>query len=162
MSLRLIRLAIVDKLATVPDVGRVYAYERYAKDMRQLAALYHSDEHNDVRGGWVRRLSTTESGNVFERTVEQVRWRLFLLRSLNDELESELAFDDTIEAVRDAFRPDDALGELVDQCSVPSGGTSSAEAGIQVEDSGPAMFAGVLCHCARLTLNTIRYMENAP
>lgn len=162
MSLAQVRTAIVTRLAAVPDIGAVHAYERYAKDLAQLRKLYHSPSHGDVRGAWVRRVSTAETGNVFERTVEHVRWRLFLVRSLDDAGQSELGFEAVIEAVRGAFRPDDALGGLVDQCSVPAGGTSSGEAGIQVEDSGPAMFTGVLCHCARLSLNTIRYLESTP
>jgi hypothetical protein len=31
------------------------------------------------------------------------------------------------------------------------------DAGVQVPESGPVMFAGVLCHAARLTLATRHY-----
>jgi hypothetical protein len=79
--------------------------------------------------------------------------------SLDDAAASELVFDDLIESIRDAFAADETLGGTVAQCAVPDDGSGNGESGIQLDDTGPAMFAGVLCHVCRLGLNTIRYLE---
>jgi hypothetical protein len=70
---------------------------------------------------------------------------------------SELTFDDLIESVRDAFAQDETLGGTVDQCSEP--GNEDGESCIQLDDAGPVMFGGVLCHACRLGLTTVRYLE---
>ncbi|HRQ63885.1 MAG TPA: hypothetical protein PKZ76_03325 [Xanthomonadaceae bacterium] len=154
-SVPAIRAAIVAMLVSVPDIGVVHAYERYANDLPGLRQYYWSAPHNQVRGWYVRRPATSEQGNVFERSVEIVRWRIVGVMSLSDAAASELAFDALIESVRDAVRADETLGGVVDQCSLPGG---TEEAGIQLDDAGPAMFGGMLCHVARLGLNTVRYL----
>lgn len=73
--------------------------------------------------------------------------------SLDDETQSELAFDNLIEAARDAFREDETIGGAVETTTV------DGQAGLQLDDSGPSMFAGVLCHHARLSLATIGSAE---
>lgn len=150
-----IRAAIVAVLTAVPNIGVVHAYERYASDLSGLRQHYWSAPHNQVRGWYVRRPMSTEQGNVFERSVEVIRWRVVGVMSLADASASELTFDALIESIRDAVRADETLGGAVDQCSLPGG---TEEAGIQLDDCGPAMFAGVLCHVARLGLNTVRYL----
>lgn len=157
MSVADIRTAIVAKLEGIADIGVVQAYERYAADLAKLKTLYYSATHNAVRGWFVRRIQTAESGNVLSNTVERIRWRLVGVMALDDAAGSELVFDGLIEAIRDAFAADETLGGAVDQCADPDDG--SGESGIQLDDAGPAMFAGVLCHMCRLRLTTIRYLE---
>ena len=162
MSLAPIRAAIVARLNSVADIGVVHAYERYASDLARLKVLYFSAPHNGVRGWFVRRLVTAETNNVQGRTIEQVRWRIAGVMSFDDAAASELAFDDLIEGVRNAFAQDQTLAGTVDECVVPDSiGTGNGESGIQVDDNGPAMFAGVLCHACRLGLNTVRYLERS-
>lgn len=162
MNVATIRTAIVATLSAVPDIGVVHAYERYASNLDQLKALYWSAPHNAVRGWYVRRPATSDTGLIHEGSVELIRWRIVGVMSLADAAQSELAFDGLIEAIRAAFRADETLGGVVDQCSVPQPGGGTGEAGIQLDDCGPAMFAGVLCHVARLALPTIRYLEPTP
>jgi hypothetical protein len=156
-----IRSAIVTVLATVPDIGRVQPYERYAKDQQKLKEFYFSEDHDSIRGCHVRRLSVSRTGRIDDE-VEHTRWRILLLMAISDAEESEIAFDELIDRIASTFAAEDGLLETVDQCSVPADGGGSADAGIQLDDSGPAMFGGVLCHAARLTLNTIRYLEPNP
>jgi hypothetical protein len=78
------------------------------------------------------------------------RWRISGFMSLEDSSASEIVFDNLVEAVCDAFRSDETLGGLIAGTVMDSPNV----AGIQVEDSGPVMFAGVLCHSARLVLYT--------
>ncbi len=158
MSVATVRSAIVARLESVADIGVVHAYERYAHDLSALKALYYSAPHAQIRGWHVRRPATSERGNILGRTVESIRWRILGVMSLDDAAQSELAFDALIEAVRNAFAQDETLGGTVDQCTSPD---DNGESCIQLDDSGPAMFGGVLCHVARLGLLTIRYLDRS-
>lgn len=158
MSIAAIRTAIVACLQSVDDIGIVHGYERYANDLARLKTLYWSASHNAVRGWYVRRVVTIEDGNVQGRTVEHVRWRIVGVMALDDAAASELAFDDLIESVRDAFAAEETLGGTVDQCTSTD---ERAESCIQLDDAGPVMFGGVLCHACRLSLTTVRYLDRS-
>jgi hypothetical protein len=160
MSLADVRLAIVARLRSVPDIGIVHDRERNASDMNRLKALYLSPDHNQVRGWYVRRVATVESGNLLSRTVEQARWRIVGVMGFDDAASSELVFDALVDAVRNAFARDETLGGTVDQCSDPENGDGPT--GLQLDDAGPVMFGGVLCHACRLSLTTVRYLEHQP
>lgn len=160
MSIASVRTAIVTRLTSVANIGVVHAYERYANDLARLKALYWSNTHNAVRGWYVRRPATSETGNVQGRTVEQIRWRIVGLMALDDAAASEQTFDELIEAVRDAFAADETLGGTVDQCTNPDNG-GEGESCIQLDDAGPVMFGGVLCHACRLALTTVRYLDRS-
>lgn len=149
MSLELIRYAITTKLAGL-DIGPVHSWERYAATNTGLLALYSTD---GVLGGWyVRRVRTSESSPSLGRHVERIEWEIRGFLGLQDAVATELQFDAQIEAIRAAFRADETLGGVV------ASTVSDDAAGIQVEDSGPVMFAGVLAHAARLRLITITYI----
>lgn len=157
MSVAAIRTAIVARLNSVSGIGVVHAYERYAADLAKLKTLYCPTGETTIRGWFVRRFRTNESGNIQSRTVEQIRWRIQGMMAVNDAAASELTFDELIESVRDAFAQDETLGGTVDQCSEP--GNEDGESCIQLDDAGPVMFGGVMCHACRLSLPTVRYLE---
>ena len=161
MSVADVRTAIVARLNTVAGIGVVQPYERYAADLSRLKALYTPPGEQAVRGWFVRRPITRESGNILGRsTIEVIRWRIQGFAQLDDAAQSELSFDALIESVRNAFAQDETLGGTVHQCSEP--GNDDGESCIQLEDAGPVMFGGVLCHAARLALTTVRYLERNP
>ncbi len=157
MSTSAIRAAIVATLETVPGVGRVHAYQRYAHSLQALGQLYRAPD-GQLRGWNVSRVATSEVGNIQARTVEVIRWRLFGVMALDDSAASELAFDDLVEGVRDAFAANETLGGTVDQCTDPQG---DGESCVQVDDISPGKFADVLCHLARLSLLTVRYLDRS-
>ncbi|MGE0256910.1 MAG: hypothetical protein AB7N54_19975 [Alphaproteobacteria bacterium] len=144
-----IRDAIVAIIAGVADVGVVHAYERYAERLGELKELYVAD--GQVRGWIVRRISRRERQAAIGRYVVDTRWQVRGYMSLKDADESELDFDDRIDAIVDAFRADETLGGVVATTIVDNA------AGLQIEDTGPVMFAGVLCHSARGLLTTRHY-----
>lgn len=149
-----IRTAIVARLNTVPGIGRVHAYERYANQLGDLAALYAWDAgggQKQLRGWFVRRVGIRESHPSESLFREDIAWQIRGYMALSDAAESELAFDGLIDAIRAAFRTDDTLGGAVDTCWI------NEEVGIQMEDAGPVLFANVLCHSARLILKTRRH-----
>lgn len=158
MTVAAIRTAIKTLMLTVPDIGVVHEYERYAPDLAGVRAAYLYAPANQLRGWFVRRQSTKEFGRVQNHSVESIRWQIRGYMALDDSAQSELTMDGLVEALRDVFRPDETLGGTVGQCSVPAPSGGSGESALQVEDFGPVMFAGVLCHHARLGLTTIRYL----
>ncbi|MBI1386283.1 MAG: hypothetical protein GC150_15360 [Rhizobiales bacterium] len=149
-----IRGAIAAKIAAVAGVGKVHAFERYAKGESDLRSMYVTD---GVLAGWyVRRIATRELSPHPGRSIVWHRWRLGGFKGLLDAETTEIAFDETVEAIRAAFRVDDTLGGLVTTCTEPEG--DGALAGVQLDDSGPVMFCGVLCHAARLSLSTRHHL----
>ena len=159
MTLLAVRNAIVATLEAVPDIGRVHAFQRYTHNLRDLGALYLSGPHNQLRGWNVSRVATTEAGNRQAHTVEIVRWRILGVMALDDAAQSELTFDDLVEGVRNQFAQDETLGGAVDQCSDPD--NQDGQTGIQVDEISPGKFADVLCHLARLSLLTVRYLDRS-
>lgn len=147
------------RLNAVPSIGRVHAYQRYAHNLKDLAGLYRSDAHNQLRGWNVSRVATSESGNRQAHNVEIIRWRILGAMALDDAAGSELVFDDLVEAVRKEFAEHETLGGTVAQCSDPD--NANGETGIQADDIGPGTFAGVFCHLARLSLLTVRYLDRS-
>ncbi|WP_316978047.1 hypothetical protein [Shumkonia mesophila] len=142
-----IRAAIKAKLESVPGIGLVHSYERYAHDQKAFRTLFETS--GKVLGWLIRRVATRETSRTIGRHDVTHRWQIRGYMSLDDAAASEIAFDDLVEAGRDAFRADETLGGVVDD-TVGDGDSI----GLQVEDSGPVMFAGVLCHSVRLGLTT--------
>ncbi|MEQ8585152.1 MAG: hypothetical protein RLO01_12655 [Thalassobaculaceae bacterium] len=148
MTVAAIRTAIANLIRGVPAAGVVNDYERYTRREGDFRDLYQVG--TQIRGWNIRRLSTREEVVDSQTTRLVIRWQVNGFLSLVDEQASELAFDDLIEAVRAPFRADETLGGLVETTF----GAAGDEAGLQLDELGPVMFAGVLCHKARLSLTT--------
>lgn len=148
-----IRDAHVAKIAAIPDIGKVHGHERYAAQQADMKALYVATiaGRDQLRGWFVRRVRTGETSDALGRYVVTHTWDIRGYLALEDGAASEKAFDALIEAIRDAYRSDENLGGLVSSTVVDEG------AGVQVEESAPVLFAGVLCHSARLKLYTRHY-----
>jgi hypothetical protein len=143
-----IRAAIVDAMNEVSNIGKVHAYERYSSDMATLASLYQTD---DLLLGWfISRGRVSETSPFSGRRVEQIEWKIMGYRGFVDADATEMAFDDLIDNIRIRFRTSDTFGG-----AWPWG---FEKYGIQVDETGPVLFAGVLCHSAKLSLPTTRYI----
>jgi hypothetical protein len=155
-TVKAIRDAIVASMQAVPDMGMVHPFERYTRDEARFRELYlftPSQGEDQLRGWWLRRVATAET-TVSTGTVMNVhtwQWRGYM--ALNDGDASELVFEDLIEAYRDAVRADPTFDGVCEQNAVAEG-----EDGVQLVDSGPVMFCGVLCHSAVLQLRTWSYL----
>jgi len=148
MPLETIRAAIVAKLKTIPGIRPVHSYERFAQGAKEFRELYA--DGNRILGWHVRRVASREIYVGIDDGLLQTdhEWIIRGFHGLDDAAASEITFDALIELIRYAFRADDDLGGVVHTCS------TDEAAGIQVLDSGPVMFAGVLCHATTLTLVT--------
>lgn len=138
-----IRAAIVAKLKSVAGIGQVFGYERYAKTDKDFRELYAANDR--VLGWHVRRVARREDAQFNEVMTD---WELRGFMSLEDATASELAFDDLVDSICDAWRADPTLDGLV---LYPR---DTALVVPELADAGPALFAGVLCHSARLKLTT--------
>lgn len=141
-----IRNAIAAIIRSVPNTGQVHAFERYAKDRSDMLKFYQTG--NQILGWNIRRVRTLERSDYLGAWTRDYRWEIRGYMSLDDSEKTELQFDNLIDSICAAFRADDTLGGLVDTCIIGN------EAGIQLPESYPVMFAGVLCHSAKLALNT--------
>ena len=150
-TLATIRAAIVAKLNAIPNIGQVHDYERFARAEKDFRALYETS--GKILGWNVRRAQKIEHSPYMHRTMLTNSWQIRGFQGLDDAGRSEIAFDDLVEAIGDAFRDDITLGGVV-ETTIREDGTAA----IQVEDSGPVMFCGVLCHSATLKLYTIHYL----
>ena len=157
-----LRAWIVDTLEGVESIGRVHDRERYLKRESELARLYVVDTPGGgkcLNGWFVRRVSAAG-----ERVGRSRSWRVrtvWLIRgylALDDALSSELVFDGLIDGMASAFRASLRAAEAEKRLADTGEGEST---GLQLEDAGPVMFAGVLCHSARLSLTTTHYETEA-
>ena len=155
MSLATIRTGLVALLNSVPDVGRVHAFERFARQESAFRAFYvwdnpAGDAH--IRGWQVSNRGIERRTLGLGRTLDKHTWQIRGYLSWNDGYESELVFDDLVERIRAAHLADPTLG-----------GLSTAEMwgdgpdGMQKAEAGPVMFCGALCHSAVLQVETWEY-----
>lgn len=151
MSHAIVRTAIAAVLARVPGIGRVHTYERYLKSQAEFVALYQDVETGGIQGWHIRRLSLAEGRMGADTSDEVTAWQITGYRGINDAEQSELALDGLIDRARDEFRADPTLGGVVASTWVEE------HAGLQLLDSGPVMFAGVLCHKVVLGLPVQRF-----
>jgi len=151
-----IREAIRVRVAAISNIGKVNDYERYTTQMSELKTLYVATiaGADQLRGWHIRRTSRVETYIDLERWVVVNNWQIRGFMALDDSAGSEKTFDNLVEAVCDAF---DTTPTLIADPNYAEVILDEARGGVQVPESGPVMFAGVLCHAARLTLATRHY-----
>lgn len=150
------RAALAALLAAVPGVGLVHLYEPYARTEAAFAALYAwavPGGGKQLRGWFIRRTGTRERELGVGRTLNAHTWQVRGFMALDEAGATELVFDELVEAMRLAYRTDPTLGGVA-QLSPAEG------VGMDVTDSRPVVFAGVLCHSAVLQLTTHAYLDS--
>lgn len=146
-----IRDALVARLNTVPGIGRVHGYERFASGEKAFRELYADGSR--ILGWHVRRVAR-RAVRIAEASYQvQCDWQVRGFHSLDDAGRSELVFDSLIDAAVAALNADPTFSGLV------ADNADERQAGAQLVDAGPVMFAGVLCHGATLALTTVHYQE---
>lgn len=145
-----VRAALLGLLEGVPAIGRVHGYERYAASLDQLRALYVAtiDGAQQLRGWYLRRTGQRERRIAHGCNAAEIDWEIRGFMALADAAVSELVFDGLLDAIAGALRADDTLAGAVFSIYSADGD------GPQIVDSGPVMFAGVLCHSAKLRVTT--------
>lgn len=147
MTVNAQRTAIKAKMETVDGIGIVHGFQRYAKRQQDLRELYEQD--GTLLGWYITRRNSDERVHHALANEALTRWEIVGYRTIKDEDQSEILFDNLIEAIRTAFRNDQTLGGVVSSTRYQD------RTGIQVDSVEPVMFAGVLCHMAVLSLITL-------
>ncbi len=142
---REIRAAISAIMKSVPNIGTVHLYERYASTQSALLKFYGSG--NKILGWNIRRLTKRELKQ--STSNQQIEWEIRGFLSLNDEGATELVMDDYADAICNAINTNATLNETVDSIRV------DAYNGARITESRPVMFAGVLCHSVKIRLETL-------
>lgn len=146
-----IRAAIVAEMSAITGIGIVHDYERYAAREGDFRTLYLYDlgaGEKQIRGWYVRRRSTVQTREVMGSHEDIHQWLIRGFMAIDDAAASEKAFDTLIEAVRERFRVNNNLGGVINSIYSPEG------KGVELAESQPVLFGGVLCHSARLHLST--------
>ena len=147
-----IRAWIVAQLNTVPNIGTVHSYQRYAAREKDLVDLYHANGR--LHGWFVRRTSVVEKTLSVGINTEQSEWQVVGYLAINDTAASEIEFDGLLDAVRAVFRTDNftawrdmSNGEPINLVYTEQ--PAKEQLGLAVLNSQPVLFAGVLCHSAQ-------------
>jgi hypothetical protein len=149
-----IRAAIAAVMQTVPDIGMVHDYERYADSLQDFRTIYITEIGGEalIRGWFIRRVSRREASDYNGRVKVTMSWLIQCYFGLQDAEASEQDLDAVLDALVAAFRADETLGGVVDSTIV------GQDAGLQVEEVGPLLFTGKLCHSARCRLSTQHFI----
>lgn len=160
-TLAQIRDAVVAKLGSVPGIGIVHRYERYAAREGDFRALYVATigGENLIRGWYVRRMRTREVSEVHGVSMRVTDWRIVGYHGLDDAGESEIVLDNLVEDACAAFRSDPTLGGVVASLRDLTSPDGDARYGLQVEDFAQVLLAQKLCHRAQLALITSNSLQ---
>ncbi|MDP3329417.1 hypothetical protein [Parvibaculum sp.] len=147
-----IREAIAARLETVPAIGRVHRFERYAMNEGPFRTFYawESGGTTHIRGWYVRRIGFRRRPHLNSTVLVTTEWRIAGFLAVVDEAESEIVMDALVDAATAAFALDLTLGGLLN----PEPAQAGAERGLQLLESRPYMLANVLCHGVQLGLTT--------
>lgn len=140
-----LRTALLTRLQLLA-LGMLHAYERYSTTTKTLAQFYQFEGR--LQGGFLRRpaakvLAGGSSGNRQRQSFE-----LVLFRSWQDDEESQLQFDEQLDALMADFTNSHRL--------VGWSCVDGERLGFELVRNEPAMFAGVLVHYAVLRIGFIR------
>ena len=153
------RAAVVAALQSVSEIGIVHDRERYVDGNASFSAMYLYTPVNGqphIRGWSLRRSSTREYSPNLQRHINEHTWTVRGYLAFNDAMASELVLDDLVEQFRAVVRADPTLGGTCQPGPLAS--RDDGTDGVQVTDSGPVFFAGVLCNSVVLQLRTWSYL----
>lgn len=151
-----IRAAIVARIQTVPEIGRVHDCERSLANegaVRQHYGWPQGASKPEVRGWFVRLASFNGVQDRIGRGRRiTTAWQITGFIGFVDADASDLLVQQLVEGIATAFDADTRLGGAVHRCAAGDG--PDAPAGIQGDSILPVRLAGVLCHRAILSLPT--------
>lgn len=140
--------AIAHRLAAVESVGKVHTRQRnlVKPDVFKTACV---DSTTGTVAAWM--ISRKSRSDVQSSNISNTILHTFYLRGyygLEDGTESELTFNNIVDGVCEAFRPQGSLDNIVELI-----------APVQVLDIDYRELHGVLCHYAELSLTVQEYIS---
>ncbi len=139
MSYAAIRDYLKGRLETIPGIGVVHSYDRWAADWATLLKLYSANGR--IQGWHITRKATPESWDNLPAVERQHNFEIVGIYALNDAAASEKAFQELVERVMGLLRFDFELG-----------GHCLLAGPLNLETLEPRMFGTVLCHVAVIKL----------
>ena len=160
--------AILAEISSVPEAGRVHAYQRWSADLGKYLDLFRWEAGGGLAQirGWVltRERAGEEAASIgsnasggFAPAGLSRRTHTFLLfgiMSAEDAAGSEAAFQDLIEKICDRFRDEGTL-RLLDESGAPRVRSLERLQPPQVDLIELRTFGNVLCHYAEIRLRAI-------
>lgn len=140
-----LRSALLGRLQGL-NLGELHPYERYSRNHKDLVSLYQFDGR--IQGGFLRRPTARVTAGGSQGNRNRQDYELVLFRAWQDAEESQLLFDNSLDALMDDFANNHRLSGW--SC------VSNDRLGFELVRNEPAMFAGVLVHYAVLRISFIR------
>jgi hypothetical protein len=141
MSESAVRQKVFEIISAVPNVGKVYNYERWAVDWNKFINLFKDTASSRILG-WEICRGGMQSQKI--DVIEESRTHGFKAKgymAVNDAQASDIEFNAIIEAICNAFKGNHTLG-----------GTCLDAGPVAVPIIEPRMFGSVLCHYAELNI----------
>lgn len=141
MSEALNRQAIYNILRALPNIGKVYDYDRNAVDWDKFIELFKDAPSGRILG-WEISRGSAQAEKI--SSIEEESSHGFIIRGymgVKDADKSELLFNAKLEQIRAAFRGNNTLGGLCLDISALSASVIDVRT-----------FGTVLCHYAELRL----------
>lgn len=139
MSYAAIRDYLKDQLTTIPGIGMVHTYDRWAADWADLLKLYTTNDR--VQGWHITRKATAESWDNLPTVNRNHTYEMVGIYALNDAAASEKTFQELVEKVMGLLRFDFTLG-----------GNCLLVGPLNLKTLEPRVFGSVLCHVAVIEL----------
>jgi hypothetical protein len=146
MSEQAIRQKIFDTLFAVPDIGKVYDYERWNVDWGKFIALFQDPASKRILG-WEISRPTFTSQRIDALTCEVGHgYRITGYMGVEDAAGTEKLFEAKIEAICQAFKLDITLG-----------GACLFTGAMAKQTGDTRLFGSVLCHYAELVMTATEH-----
>ena len=157
-----IRAAIAARMLTVPGLGVLHLYERYRFKEADFAALFMwqppvLDAPKELRGWFIRRVARRVMEESHTSDLVSTDWQMRGFMAIRDGMASEIEMDAVTDGIIGTIRADLTLGGLLD--GLPPAPRS---VGVQMVESAPFKFAGVVSHGVRLAWTTFHMEFDAP
>ena len=150
MSYRTIVDEIVNRISQVENVGIVHPYQRYTYEADGFKTLFKDARTSTVRAWLVSRVAIRDEQSADSANTVVHTFEILGFMSLSDVRESELEFQELVDAVAAQFRPQGRLGGVCEQIRP-----------IQVEIIARDKISGHFCHTCRMTIEVQEYFTSA-
>jgi len=140
------RQLLLDRLNSLAILGQLHSHERYLKSEKALKDAF--GDGGNLAGGFLRRprARIRPGGSMGNGDMQQ--FDLVLIRGWSDEQQSQLQFDNAIDAVMAEFANQHRVGSWTS--------VDGDRIGFELMRNEPAMFVGVLVHYAVLNITLTR------
>lgn len=144
---------ITSRLAAVPNVGRVHHYQRNLTALETVKTEFFDHNLGRIAAWTVSRESFTDTQSSNIENTRVSTWVLRGYMSVEDSQATEVLFQQVIDHIGAAFRPQDDLGDTVELIQP-----------VQARTIGYTMLgkpdSGILCHSAELVLQVQEFYQN--